>query len=666
MKEAVILQSPHAVDPMETLTEKEKAERYRTRLDETFRPYTVIDVLTKVYHRRFEDDLRQSAGERPEDFLEPENGWRVSRVWVNGCRIVRVETLFFQPLSDFQMDLFARVSLRMELVRGGDAGMTRYKSLRTELRLRYSLNLRPCKLTCRFVKTVVKEEDGLLARNPMAIRADKYLLPILHESDYPRLARWILSQYDMTENGLPLDVDLLAMRMGLKLLPGRFSEKGVTGEIYFNHGRAEILDPATGEARDTNIDPGTIILNLAACTTRGMLRVTLLHECVHHLLADRHFLLQMTHGHQYCSYLCKKKDETHKERGTPLSPADIMEIQANKLPGYLLIDAESGKARAKEFLASCRDKGSDRMRRLVRDMAEYYGATLTTAGTRLQALGYPEVRGVLQSANGKLVPAFLSDLKDGQTYMIDHIDALKEYVRNAAFREALDTGRYVYCEGHFCLNDPRYIRPGYWGKPYLSAYARDHMRECCLIFETAYENTLKRLVSGVLQKARGDKKKVRYVSFDGGSAVTAEGRKFRDRITAEYREIAAMQPSFQEMLTALIERRKFTKTRLAEETGLSEDTIRRMKNEPDRVQDIRAVLAVCIALHLPGELSRQMIALSTAKFHRSEEMYAYEYVLEHCYQWKVGAVNRFLVEAGFRPLTGLVDGYDEDGVRMEE
>ena len=270
MKEAVILQSPHAVDPMETLTEKEKAERYRTRLDETFRPYTVIDVLTKVYHRRFEDDLRQSVGERPEDFLEPENGWRVSRVWVNGCRIVRVETLFFQPLSDFQVDLFARVSLRMELVRGGDTGMTRYKSLRTELRLRYSLNLRPCKLTCRFVKTVVKEEDGLLARNPMAIRADKYLLPILHESDYPRLARWILSQYDMTENGLPLDVDLLAMRMGLKLLPGRFSEKGVTGEIYFNHGRAEILDPATGEARDTNIDPGTIILNLAACTTRGI------------------------------------------------------------------------------------------------------------------------------------------------------------------------------------------------------------------------------------------------------------------------------------------------------------------------------------------------------------------------------------------------------------
>ena len=48
MKESVILQSPHAVDPLKCLTEEEKEERYRTRLDESYRPYTVIDVLTSV------------------------------------------------------------------------------------------------------------------------------------------------------------------------------------------------------------------------------------------------------------------------------------------------------------------------------------------------------------------------------------------------------------------------------------------------------------------------------------------------------------------------------------------------------------------------------------------------------------------------------------------
>ena len=105
MKEFVILQSPHAVDPLKCLTEEEKEERYRTRLDESYRPYTVIDVLTSVYHRCFEDDLCNYAGEHPEEVIAPESGWGVSRVWVNECRICRVETLFFQPLSDFAVEL---------------------------------------------------------------------------------------------------------------------------------------------------------------------------------------------------------------------------------------------------------------------------------------------------------------------------------------------------------------------------------------------------------------------------------------------------------------------------------------------------------------------------------------------------------------------------------
>ena len=243
MKESVILQSPHAVDPLKCLTEEEKEERYRTRLDESYRPYTVIDVLTSVYHRCFEDDLCNYAGEHPEEVIAPESGWGVSRVWVNECRICRVETLFFQQLSDFAVELLVHASLRAEIVRSGNANMKRYKNIRRDLHLRYSFDLRPCKLTCRFVKAVVVEEESLLALNPTALRADKYLLPLVQDSDYPRLAKWILARFDMPEEG-PLDVNLLAERMEMKLLPGRFPENSVTGEIFFNYGRAEILDPA--------------------------------------------------------------------------------------------------------------------------------------------------------------------------------------------------------------------------------------------------------------------------------------------------------------------------------------------------------------------------------------------------------------------------------------
>ena len=49
VKEAAIMHSPHAFVPKKELTEEERRERYRTRIDESIRPYTVIDVLTRVY-----------------------------------------------------------------------------------------------------------------------------------------------------------------------------------------------------------------------------------------------------------------------------------------------------------------------------------------------------------------------------------------------------------------------------------------------------------------------------------------------------------------------------------------------------------------------------------------------------------------------------------------
>lgn len=80
MKEAAITQSPHAFVPKKTITEAEREELYRTRIDESFKPYTVIDVLQKVYHRSFADDLKQYIGEHPQKFRKnPEKkDWAVS------------------------------------------------------------------------------------------------------------------------------------------------------------------------------------------------------------------------------------------------------------------------------------------------------------------------------------------------------------------------------------------------------------------------------------------------------------------------------------------------------------------------------------------------------------------------------------------------------------
>lgn len=659
-KEAVVLRSPFAYNPMQILTEAERQERYRERLDDTVQPHTVVDVLTGVFHHCFADDLKDYVSRRPGEFVELEEDRRVSRVWVNECQIRRVETLYFQPINDFQVDLYVQTAVRLETVRGDDARTKKAQTIRRYVRMRYCFDLRPCKSICRFEKVVVNEAESLLAMEPGAIRADKYLLPILKEEDYPYLAEWIRDENDLSVN--PLDVKELIKRLGITPLRGYFPESDVMGEIYFSFGHAAVMDADTGEIRETDINPGTIVVNTAACTSRGMYNVTLLHEYAHLLLARKHFLLQRMHGQPVCSYLCRRRRETvRRER---LSPVDIMEIQANKLPGYLLIDDESGKAKAEEMLASYQDRSVVGMQRLLRDMAEHYGATQTMTRTRLLAMGFQEMRGILQSANGELVPSYVSDLKDGQTYMISHSDALREYVRNAKFRSILDSGRYVYCEGHFCLNDARYIRVDRKGCRHLSMYARNHMFECCLVFEEVYDPARRRLINGVLQKGRGGTKHIRYVDQDGGSPVTEEGRAFQKMIASRYQEGNQFRVSFNDMLVKLMAKRKISIGQLAEASGLSNETISNMRNDSRRQFSVEPIVAICIAMHLPPEVSHQLIESSPAKFSDTEEMSAYRYALDNCNTWSVGKVNRLLVEAGYRPLTDLVDGYGEDGVRL--
>lgn len=662
MNEAVIFQSPHAIKPEIYLTKAEREERYRTRLDETFRPYTVLDVLTRVYRHRPEADLDEALGKNLGAFVSLEGGNSVSRAWVADCRIIRVETLFFQPLDDFLVELCVQAAIRMEIVRSGRPDVKRTKTLNRELRLQYRFDLRPCKLTCQFTGVIVNKADSLLALNPDAIRADKYFLPILREEDYPDLARMLMSM-DGVPKGALLDAEALIKGMGLKLFQGVFPENGVMGEIYFSFGLAKIVDPDTGEVREAKIKPGTVLINRAACTNKGMYNGTLLHEGSHFLLAFKHFLLQMTHGHQYCSYLCKRRGQ--RRQGGRLTPVDIMEIQANKLPGYLMIDEESGRKKAEELLNSYPRMGIENVAELVRDMAEHFGTTQTLARTRLEAMGYQEVRGIMRSANGRIVPAYISYLKDNQTYIIDHSDALKAYIADPEFRAVLDSGQYIYCEGHFCLKHPQYVKVDHWGHPHLTIYAREHMHECCLVFEKVYGHALKVLINGVLRRARGGEKQVRYVRQDGASPVTAEGQAFRKMIMEEYNLAAQVEVSFNDRIVKLMDAKRISKKQLAERTGLSDATIQSMRNDPDRQFTIESIVAVCIGLHVPVEISLPLIESSPTKFMKSEEMSAYRYVLTHCYEQEVPQVNRILVEAGYKPLTSLVEGYGEDGVKLE-
>ena len=85
---------------------------------------------------------------------------------MTGCRIVRVETLFFQPLQDFLVELYVQAVMRMEIVRSGQPGVKHTKTVRRDMRLQYRFDLRPCKLTCQFTGVILNEADSLAGTQP--------------------------------------------------------------------------------------------------------------------------------------------------------------------------------------------------------------------------------------------------------------------------------------------------------------------------------------------------------------------------------------------------------------------------------------------------------------------------------------------------------------------
>ena len=669
MKEAAITQSPHVYDPFRVLSAEEREARYRTRIDSSFKPYSVFDILQKVYHRSFEDDLLSILGESPERFTTSAQDWNVSRVWVNRIKVIRSESVFFQPKEDFQVDILADAKIRFEEVKKGSGILTNRYDNSLRLRLRYSFDLRPCHMNCRFLDVILDDSESLIEKNKTNIPVDKYLLPVLKGKDYNLMARYLTYVYmqEFYDSSEPVDPWVWVRDMNLKVKYGVFPESDVLGEYYFSFGMADIVDFNTNTITATEINPGTIVLNRDIANDAARKKSTLTHELVHYFMGRYFFLLQKMHGHEYCSYMCKRFDRNQEEHDK-WTPVDIMEMHANKMPGYILIQDKAGKAYAESLIAELGGKRNlISMNQMVERMAEHFGTTKTVARTRLMDFGYNEVRGLMQSANGGLVPSYISNLAENETYTIDEADGVREYVRNPNFRKVIDTGDYRYCDGHYCRADSKYLFIDQLGFEHLTPYAREHMDECCLVFQRVYRNGVVQMLNGIIRKGVGKSRQdIRYQRKDGGSPVTDEGRKTLAMIRQQKADRAIIEKSFNQMTVELMDRRKISVVPLAEATGLSRDTIKNMRNESGRLFPIQEIVAVAIALHLPPDVSREYLRRSPMNFLDTDEMYCYQYALNEWYRLPVSEVNRRLVEMGIKPLTNLVAGYDENGVQLDD
>ena len=665
MKEAPIKHSPYAFDydAIMKMSEAERSKLYTTNKNTDFKPYTVIDVLKKVFHRDFVDDLMYSLDRERrslEAFRQSDDDRTIVQYWVETFDVIRPESVFGQPVYDHLVDIYVEVGIRvLEMDSYGERNI--YFTKR-RLRLRYTFDFRPCHMTCLYLGLVLGEDFGVHSIYKNYFRTDKYLLPWLtSQNDYERMARMILEQ------DMPGQVDsddwLCAIdwihSMGLGVYIGEFDEPDVMGEYFYGFGRARVYDPEDGKTKMEDIDPGTILLNRKTLDSRGKINSTACHEGIHYRLGTTYFLLQMMHGQPFSSYLCKQNENMGGI--TEWTPSQIMELHANKLPAYILIQEKPGKAKAKELFDSYGgERRIENMVRLVNDMAEYFGVTKTIARSRLFEFGYRDVGGVSQYIRGRYIAPYLNNLGKNQSYCIDEQSALQEYISNPLFRRIIDRGNYEYVNGHYCLRDSKYIGINSKGEKFLTIYAREHMAECCLVFECRHEKMSVSLSGGAIRKTGVSSKKLVYTDKNGKSLVTAEGLATRKKVLQMMEERAIAEKSFNQMTVDLMTAKGITVEGLADKTGLSEQTIKNMRNDPNKNIGIEAVLAVSIAMNLTPETRELYIDKSPNKWRNTEDMSICRFLMGSCGSMSVADFNRKLLECGSAPLTPLIAGFNED------
>lgn len=330
----------------------------------------------------------------------------------------------------------------------------------------------------------------------------EYLIPILN--NYESAAEEMLKKYlpSALKNPCPVDADALADAMGFVIKQRRLSDNySAEGKVIFGKTKVKVYDK-NGNCRDEEFEDRTILIDTDACEKNSVSRrCAIIHECVHVYQHRLFFDLQQ----QYRQLLNQCENLSLEDLIFENMAADcvqMMEKQADRLTPRVLMPAKTAGIIIEESMDSDYLRGSFvQIERAIKHLASFADASLEMSKNRMIELGYKEAKGVLNYANNRYIPSYLSDNEEryNKSYTIPIDKLTAEIQRNKDLERLIQTGRFIYAEGHLCLRDDKYL----WykdKKPCLSPYARNHINECCLLFTIRHNQTDYQYIPDVLNK----------------------------------------------------------------------------------------------------------------------------------------------------------------------
>ena len=634
-------------------------------LERGSRPYTVVEILREVFKEDFRKAIQGYMDMCPQGAAKAIGNDEAKDFRLGWLGEPRVESSLSQPACTTAVDLIFRATVEalvpMEsaaLTEEGD--LMERKRFPADFRVRYLLGLWDKTCSAPMIAPCAYFPSDYITEQKTSI-TNQYLLPIMHTADYAEVGRRMLKRYypEALEKPTAVNGWELAEKMKLNIRKVRY-EKGsdIQGRIYFDWTWVTLRD-AEGVVKPEKIPPMTILINTDLCTTPEIENSTIVHECCHVYLDLPFFKLQMLSGKPFTSYTSRKRKR--KLYSQTNSAIDWMELQAEKLPAYVLMEEETTRRQIETLLAQRGgERSPENMLWIMQTLAASRNVSRSMAKYRMIELGYQEAEGIYVYVDNQRIPDYGCGgvWRRGITYTISRNESASLLRESEDFRIALSSGCYVYIEGHYCLDDDSYIE--FRDRQYrrLSAYARHHIEECCISFSVRG-----RYASAEYEDAQAARKKEVKDKYQSRHDLDAEpeskervlqNKRFTDDAVIWTQLKANMPDSFRQAIQDIIDLKGISQNELAMRMGVSRAAPRKWcSGKPS----LRHVVALCIAMDVRGDVGEELVRLAGLSFQNNNEHSILRGMIYETGDLTVARANEIMRQNKYLPLT---NGADEE------
>lgn len=535
-------------------------------------------------------------------------------------------------------------------------------------------------LVCNLEDLKISSVNIYTSKNKQAKPMSDSLVPLIQSEELEAVATDFLRRHypEALKTPMAIEPQQLAKNIGLNVIVKNITKEfSVFGQIYFHDCEAELYYEDSDEMVKTNVDARTIFVDPKAYFLRnlGAVNNTIVHECVHWDKHRKAFELERLYNSSASKIKCQVvggiKDNTR-------DVTDWMEWQANALAPRIQMPIATFKTKAFELIKQYKaEMGTpeliDVMEPVIDALASFFCVSRLAAKIRMIDVGYEEAMGTFTYIDGHYVKPHRfkkGTLQRNQTFSIGAQDAAILCLTNPELKKKIDVSQYQYIDSHFVLNHPLYIEANEEGNLQLTHFARNHMDECCLVFELSVVNHYGEHYHSECFLNRDESSAVDFnVNFHGGyenSPPESQLKLLREKIAEENRIYETLPNSFTAALKVVIDWKneqikkekkenpysqhdKITAVEIAKRTGLNEATVRRTLSDGDT--SVNTLVLICLALHLPYKISKHIIEHSPAPLRLSNTDHQwYDFALQVHSGKTVKEVKEILQSYGAAPL----------------